>query len=63
MLLCSRATSNSCFQTERVYGSAFSDHTDHFWILVPMQNCIVLVSSVNTRNPDDSGKEKQFKEK
>jgi hypothetical protein len=50
MLLCSRATFNSCFQTERVYGSAFSDQTNHFWILVPIQNYIVLVSSVIPRN-------------
>jgi len=50
MLLCSRATCNSCFQTEHVYGSAFSDQTVHFWILIPIQNYIVSVSSVVPRN-------------
>jgi len=50
MLLCSRGICNSCFQTECVYGSAFSDQTEHFWILVPIQNYIVLVSSVIPRN-------------
>jgi len=50
MLLGSRAICNSCFQTERVYGSTLSDQTEHFWILVPIQNYIVSFSSVIPRN-------------
>jgi hypothetical protein len=45
----SRATCNSSFHTEHVHGSAFSNQT-HFWILIPNQKRMVLISPIILTN-------------
>jgi len=45
------ATRNTFFETERVHGSVFNDHTKHFQMLVPILKYIVLIFPIIPINP------------